>query len=1840
MFSKLLALRLGKIASSITLASFVVSLIGGTGVAAPSVPAPAASLVPILTPTRAVSREQKFRALAIAAVTASGATLATESFTNATTTANGWSTIGPACLTAGTSATPSTSLPACGSAAPVDAAGHGALRLSSAVSHVNTAVISNTPVSTANGLQFTFTDSTYDGTADGSSFILTDATKPRPTTAGARGGALAYAPGTTSTGAPVTGMPNTYLGVGIDQYGSWSNHAEGRTGGPGDVPETVAARGAASIAWAYLGGATNASGVASSLAKAIDFPNATVRPANAPTFQIQLTPAGALSVAIDYHDGNGFNTYYAQSIVGVAGQPAVPSKVFFGFGAGTGMYSSIHEISNLSVVALTGGATPPPSVFSPKTIPNLAAWYDASLPANFNMANGKIAGWTDSSGTSNSLGQSTPGAQPSYTANGINGLGSAVFAPTQYLVGANTSFSKNLFNESTVFFVSNQTTNADATLAFSGAVGGDPRWNFRLSEGGVSHFDFGNLEAGRLAANDVPTGPSLWTASGSVTNKIQSLSKNGTLLASDAGIGTTVSGSYPLEIGAMGIGAAAIIPYAGQLGEFVVYDRHLTAAETASVEGYLACKWGLQNRLPANHPYRTTCPQGGSSVSTPTKPLPANALVDPVQLRSANGSLTFNVAAQSDAKTGNPEFSYNGSITPPTLRLVPGDTLYVNLTNNLPAPPANAGYSNDTNLHYHGLHVSPNAPADDSIDMLAKPGQTLHYQIVIPTNHPTGLYWYHTHSHGEAERQTLSGMSGALVIDGIAQVAPQVANMQERILIARDGVLAGGVLPAANTTQVAAMNFAMAHGVTVHGMSMPGMAGMSGRATDELRGSTTAATRNPFLSINPNYRKFLRSNVVASTHCTTTEAAAHALTLNGQVQPSIGIRPGEKQFWRMVNAGADTYLDVAVDNTQLQILAIDGVPIGSGTGTPASLTVSHYVLPPASRVEFIVTGPPSGTKAYLRTNCFDAGSSGIAMPAATLASIDPTTSLTDYVAHRRVSPAARIGIRAVATRFRSAAALRSLAVAQTRTIYYDDQNHINGEAYDPAGPPMFYAQTGTTEEWTIVNTSNQVHTFHIHQIHFLLEAINGVVQSQEYVMDNVNVPAATTSGPGTVKVLLDFTDPIDVGTFLFHCHILSHEDGGMMAKIRIGTAPPLAVANANVTFASSASAAQADAVSGGKAPYSVSGCNGVATGSVSGATLTIKPVAAGSCVMSLSDSSAPAIVASISVTVDEAEAVMKVAPTSLSFTSTTAAAMTSTISGGTAPYTIAGCANVATAKIAGTTVSVTPSAVGTCTFTISDAEKNQASLSIAVNAATTASNLDVLTFHDNAMRTGWYPNETTLTTANVASSAFHNVATLTAPSGMPAFGKVHAQPLYVTNELTSDGNRHNLVVISTSTDQVYAFDEKTRNVVWHRDFTNAAAGITAQSWKDTNCSDVNPNIGINGTPVIDRAADQMFLVAATDENGTAAMRLHAISLANGNDVKTAVPIAGTTTLATGGTASIDPRYNFQRSALLEANGNIYVSLSSHCDGNVSTIHGWEVAFSASTLQQTGNIVDVTNANAGNNYYLGAIWMSGFGPAADAQGNIYFVTGNGPVNGTTNFAMSVLKAPGNLNMAASSFFSPAQAATDSGADLDLGSGGVVVLPDQPGSIPHLLVQGGKCSANNLGCLKYLLNRDAMGGQRANNAGAVWSGSTGGMLFGGPAYFQGPNGAQYIVLGTGAPISTYSLGNPTSGLVIQSSANVGCLECRDGGSQPVVSSNGTTTGTSIVWALKTPGNGGGTISLYAFDALNMGHTLFNAAAGTWTQTPGTQWIGGALVSPLVAGGHVYVPTDGSVSVFGLQ
>jgi hypothetical protein len=345
-------------------------------------------------------------------------------------------------------------------------------------------------------------------------------------------------------------------------------------------------------------------------------------------------------------------------------------------------------------------------------------------------------------------------------------------------------------------------------------------------------------------------------------------------------------------------------------------------------------------------------------------------------------------------------------------------------------------------------------------------------------------------------------MSGALVIDGIAAYAPQVSKMIERILIARDAPLPGTALPNANVAQVYAMDWAMQHGISMHASrstasmgSMHGMESMSGLPStgtrSELHGASTRQTRNPYALIDPKYRRFVRP-LATSTHCVagTNEAADKLLTFHGAGGRRCASRPASsssavdphrarraailarrERRCRHLSRPAGRQHDDAdhrarrrsADERGGDAGFNDAVALGFAAGQPGGVRTN---------------GSAGGHERKLRTNCFDSGPAGTAMPATLLASINSAaaTPAAALKARARSPVAARVSPMARRLRFRSATAVRAVTIAATRTIYYSDQNTINGAAYDPAAPPMFYAQSGTVEEWTIQNNSSQVHT--------------------------------------------------------------------------------------------------------------------------------------------------------------------------------------------------------------------------------------------------------------------------------------------------------------------------------------------------------------------------------------------------------------------------------------------------------------------------------------------------------------------------------------------------------------------------------------------------------------------------------------------------------------------------------------------------------------------------------------------------------------------------------------------
>ena len=464
-------------------------------------------------------------------------------------------------------------------------------------------------------------------------------------------------------------------------------------------------------------------------------------------------------------------------------------------------------------------------------------------------------------------------------------------------------------------------------------------------------------------------------------------------------------------------------------------------------------------------------------LNVPAAPLP--------EVRSDSRVVSLTLHATVNAE-GRDSFAYNGKNTAPVIRVYPGDTLKIDYENDLPVHStescAISPCKNMTNLHFHGLEISPQSPQDNVIDMIAMPGDTLHYAVKIPADHPPGLFWYHTHPHGESHRQALDGMSGALVIEGMERYVPEVSKLREQVLVVRG---------------------------------------------ESIEHSADAVA-------------LLRRVDAQLASCgSESEATGRVFTVNGEIRPTIEINPGERQFWRVVNASADQYLELQLDKTQLEIIALDGMPLAYHDPKHPTKVVDHALVPPAGRLEAIVTGPEAAAQAKLRTLCVDTGSAGDPNPAMVLADLRAGTSTTPEPprSKRKLVPPEYQSI--------DLSAYESTQPDFT-VVFTEDKNgfYINGQKYEPNAEPMTRARVGTYQHWRILNGSAELHPLHIHQVHFLAFAQDGKALENPVWLDTVNVPVG-----GMVDVVMDFTNPVIKGMSLFHCHLLNHEDKGMMAKI-------------------------------------------------------------------------------------------------------------------------------------------------------------------------------------------------------------------------------------------------------------------------------------------------------------------------------------------------------------------------------------------------------------------------------------------------------------------------------------------------------------------------------------------------------------------------------------------------------------------------------------------------------------------------------------------------------------------
>jgi hypothetical protein len=511
---------------------------------------------------------------------------------------------------------------------------------------------------------------------------------------------------------------------------------------------------------------------------------------------------------------------------------------------------------------------------------------------------------------------------------------------------------------------------------------------------------------------------------------------------------------------------------------------------------------------------------------------------------------------------------------------------------------------------------------------------------------------------------------------------------------------------------------------------------------------------------------------------------------------------------------------------------------------------------------------------------------------------------------------------------------------------------------------------------------------------------------------------------------------------------------------------------------------------------------------------------------------------------------------------------------------------------------------------------------LTVNPANNTSTVDVVTYHYDNLRTGQNLNEMILTPANVTSAKFGKLGSFSVD------GRVDAQPLYLSAVAIPGKGTKNVLYVVTEHDSIYAFDAGSINGTTSAFLWKSTALLSGeQPSDDRGCGQVSPEIGITSTPVIDRMRNAIYIVAMSkDGSGNYFHRLHALNLSTGAELfggptTVTATFPGTGANSSAGNAIFDAKQYKERPGLLELNGTIYTTWSSHCDAGPYT--SWVMSFNADTLAQTSILNLVPNGNEGG------IWMAGAAPSADAAGNIYFIIGNGdfdttlnssgfPANG--NCGNCFAKISSTVPMKLLDYFTPLNTVSESNSDTDFGSGGQLLLPDLldgNGQTRHIAVGAGKdgniyvVDRENMG--KFNSGSDQIYQQINSQIGGVWSK---------PSYFN--NTVYYGAVSDNLkafPIAAGKLaGTPAS----KSSHQFGYP-----GTTPSISASGTTNG--IVWAIENSG-----AVLYAYDATDLTKMLYNSS-----QAPNNRdaFSGNKFITPMVANGKVYVGTPNSVAVFGL-
>lgn len=473
---------------------------------------------------------------------------------------------------------------------------------------------------------------------------------------------------------------------------------------------------------------------------------------------------------------------------------------------------------------------------------------------------------------------------------------------------------------------------------------------------------------------------------------------------------------------------------------------------------------------------------------------------------------------------------------------------------------------NDTNMHFHGLNVSPKRPSDDVVGVMlcprrqaSEPPKTYTYVLDIPLDEPPGTYWYHPHAHGESEHQVLSQLTGAIIIDPLQPAIPQ--QLFNRVIVVRD-LGSDGQLPDARTVQAVRRIRALS----------PPLAAI--RASFLAHGPPPMDyAPPPFRFGTPNACPDLDAARPSQKHLRVNTVLVPPQSGHLKLLPWTTIAQGAVEYWRFANTTADTILDVEMfvngRRVAIPVTSRDGVPLVVVHGVPTwqPVAMDHVRLSPASRMEFYLYGATPGD-IVLHTQTIDSGCLGDHAYARNLLVVHVKPSghaVKQPLVVPRAVPVARM-------RFSDLAEAQPTKHRYFVFTEYNRQDELEPDRYitelsNPhavehpfasSGPPDVIVKSGTVEDWTILNYTQELHEFHIHQIHFLVVRGHGIDFGEHQMLDTVDVPygsfASGSSGqfiPGAVTLRMDFRDPNIIGDFVYHCHILSHEDNGMMARIRV-----------------------------------------------------------------------------------------------------------------------------------------------------------------------------------------------------------------------------------------------------------------------------------------------------------------------------------------------------------------------------------------------------------------------------------------------------------------------------------------------------------------------------------------------------------------------------------------------------------------------------------------------------------------------------------------------------------------